>query len=88
MLLATLRFHERPGRDGFKVHCATVLWDAFQHGGKFVPKTIPQCTLTSISTGSPVQPQNGEYEYLEIVRQLGPACISRVHGDESSTCRV
>ena len=60
----------------------------FQHGGKFVHKTIPQCTLTTISIRPPVQPQNGEYAYLEIVRQLGPACISRVHGDESSTCRV
>ena len=24
----------------------------FQHGGKFVPKTVPQCTLTTISTRS------------------------------------
>ena len=60
----------------------------FQHGGKFVPKTIPRCTLTTILTRTTVQPQNREYAYLEIVRQLGPACIPRVHGDECGTCWV
>ena len=26
------------------------------------PKTVPQCTLTNISTWSPTQPQSGEYD--------------------------
>ena len=33
----------------------------FQHGSNFAPKTVPQCTLTTISTQSPAQPQSGEY---------------------------
>ena len=33
----------------------------FQHGGKFLPKTVPQRTLTIILTRSPVQHQSGEY---------------------------
>ena len=36
---------------------SSALWDCLQHGGKFVPKKVPQCTLTTILTQSPVQPQ-------------------------------
>ena len=40
-MLATLRLRGRPGRDGFKVHCGTVLGTNFPHGGKFVPQNSP-----------------------------------------------
>ena len=50
---ATLRLRGRPGRDG----CQSALWDCFgdricRHAS---PKTVPQCTLTTISTCSPAQ---------------------------------
>ena len=36
------------------------------------PKTVPQCTLTTISTRSPAQPQSGEYSsYFFQVVHLG-----------------
>ena len=45
---------------------SSALWDRF--GGrifivtsKLSPKTVPQCTLTTVSTQSPTQPQSGEY---------------------------
>ena len=45
---ATLRLRLRLGRDG-QGHCV------------LSPKTVPQCTLTTISTWSPATPQSGEY---------------------------
>ena len=51
----------RPARDG----CQSALWDCF--GGHIFnmaanssPKTVPECTLTTISTQSPAQPQSGQ----------------------------
>ena len=41
MLLATLRLHETPDRDGFKVHCGTVLWDAFSTWRQICPQKNP-----------------------------------------------
>ena len=56
-VFATLRLRGRPGRDG----CQTALWVCF--GGRTFntaanssPKTVPQCTLTTITTRSPAQP--------------------------------
>ena len=53
-LFATLRLRGRPARDG----CESALWDYF--GGRIFnmaanlsPKTVPQCTFTTISTGLP-----------------------------------
>ena len=58
---ATLRLRGRPSRDG----CQSALWDCF--GGRsfnmaanLSPKTVPQCTLTTISTRSPMEPHSGE----------------------------
>ena len=53
---ATLRLRGRPGRDG----CQSTLWDCFgdrisRHVENASPKTVPQCTLTTISTRSPAQ---------------------------------
>ena len=48
MHFATLRLRRRLGRDG-QGHCV------------LSPKTVPQCTLTTISTWSPATPQSGEY---------------------------
>ena len=60
-LFATLRLRGRPGRDS----CQSALWDCF--GGRIFNmatnsslRTVPQCTLTTISTRSPAQPQSGE----------------------------
>ena len=59
-LFATLRLRGRLARDGF----SSALWDCF--GGlifnmaNLSPKTVPQCTFTTISTRSPAQPQSGE----------------------------
>ena len=38
-----------------------------QHGGKFVPKTVPRYTLTTISSRSPTQPQSGEFRVRSLV---------------------
>ena len=53
-LFATLRLRGRPARDA----CESALWDYF--GGRIFnmaanlsPKTVPQCTFTTISTGLP-----------------------------------
>ena len=60
---ATLRLRGRPGRDGFKVHCGPFLGvHIFNMAANLSPKMVPQCTLTIISTRSPAQPQNGEYD--------------------------
>ena len=53
---ATLRLRGKPGRDG----CQSALWDCFgdricRHVENASPKTVPQCTLTTISTRSPAQ---------------------------------
>ena len=61
-LFATLRLRGRPGRDG----CQSALWDClggriYNMAANLSPKTVPQCTLTTISTmQSPAQPQSGE----------------------------
>ena len=46
---------------------SSALWDRF--GGRIFivasnwsPTTVPQCTLTTVSTQSPTQPQSGEYQ--------------------------
>ena len=61
-VFATLRLRWRPDRDGSQ----SALWDYF--GGRIVnmaafrpPLTVPQCTLTTLSTRSPPQPQCGQY---------------------------
>ena len=53
---ATLRLRGRPGRDGYQ----SASWDCFgdricRHVENASPKTVPQCTLTTISTLSPAQ---------------------------------
>ena len=58
---ATLRLRERRGRDG----CESALWDCFggqicRHVENATPKTVPQCTFTTISSRSPAQPKSGE----------------------------
>ena len=60
-LFATLRLRGRLARDGF----SSALWHCF--GGRIFnmaanlsPKTVPQCTFTTISTRSLAQPQRGE----------------------------
>ena len=73
-VFATLRLHRRPGHDG----CQSTLWDCFgEHIFNMVAnlssKTPPQCTLTTISTRSPTQPQSGEYSF----HKLKPHVISR-----------
>ena len=55
-LLATLRLRWRLSRDG----CQSALWDCFggricRHVENMSPKTVPQCTLTTISSRSPAQ---------------------------------
>ena len=65
---ATLRLCGRPGRDG----CQSALWDCFKgwichHAEKASPKIVPQCTLTTISTRSPAQPQSGELSYVAYI---------------------
>ena len=40
-LFATLRLHGRTARDGFQVHCGTVLGDAFSTWRQIVPKNNP-----------------------------------------------
>ena len=64
--LATLRLRWSPGRDG----CQSALWDCFdgricRHVENASPKTVPQCTLTIISTRSPAQPQSDEYTFAK-----------------------
>ena len=44
-----------------KVHCGTVLGGEFTAMLKCVLKKVPQCTLTTISSQSPTQPQSGEW---------------------------
>ena len=61
-LSTTLREIENPGRD----RCQSALWDCFggwicRHIENASPKTVPQCTLTTISTRSPAQLQGGEF---------------------------
>ena len=58
---ATLRLRGRPGRDG----CQSALWDCFSGrifnmAANSSHRTVPQSTLTTISTRSPAQPQSGE----------------------------
>ena len=69
-LSLVLRLCGRPARDG----CESALWDCF--GGRIFnmasnlsPKTVPQCTFTTISTRSPAQPQSGESdrEHFELL---------------------
>ena len=60
-LFATLRLRERLGQDG----CQSAFWDCFvgricRHVENASPKTIPQCTLVTISTRSLAQPRSGE----------------------------
>ena len=67
-LFATLRLRGRPGRDG----CPSAMWDCFKgwichHAEKASPKIVPQCTLTTISTRSPAQPQSGELSYVAYI---------------------
>ena len=55
----------RAGRDG----CQSALWDCFRRrifnmAANSIPKTVPQCTLTAISTWFPTQPQRGELKPL------------------------
>ena len=60
--------------------CQSALWDCFgdricRHVENASPKTVPQCTLTTISTRSrsPAQPQSGEYLshfFLQFVKLL------------------
>ena len=60
LILATLRLYGIPGRDVVKVHCGTVLGDAYLTWRKIRPfKTVRQCTFATISTRSPAQPQSG-----------------------------
>ena len=66
-VFATLRLHGRPGHDS----CQSALWDCF--GGHIFnmvanlsPKIVPQCTLTTILTRSPTQPQSGEYSFHKL----------------------
>ena len=44
-----------------KVHCGTVLGTHAHMVANSSPKTVPQCTLTTISAWSLAQPQSGEY---------------------------
>ena len=57
-LLTALSLRRRPGRDFFKVHFG----DVFPHSGKFVLQNSSQCTLATISTRSPAQPQSGQWD--------------------------
>ena len=73
-VFATLRLHGRPGHDD----CQSALWDCFgEHIFNMVanlsPKIVPQCTLTTILTRSPAQPQSGEYSF----HKLKPQVISK-----------
>ena len=56
-LFATLRFTGDRLKMVFKSIVGLFWGTHFQHVGKFVPKTVPQCTFTTISTRSPAQPQ-------------------------------
>ena len=54
----------KSGRDGSQ----SALWDCFErricrHVQNVSPKTVPQCTLTTILTRSPAQPQSGDYSH-------------------------
>ena len=52
----------RLGRDGSKVHCGTVLRDAFSTLRQIrPPKQSKGALLTTISTWSLAQPRGGEY---------------------------
>ena len=64
-VFVTLRLRGRPGRDD----CQSALWDCF--GGRIFNvaanssiKTVPQCTLTTISTRTSAQPQSGQWKRL------------------------
>ena len=55
-VLATLRLRGRPGQDSRQVHGGRI----FNMAANLFPKTVPQCTLTIISTRSSAQPRSGE----------------------------
>ena len=44
-----------------KVHCGTILGDAFQHCGKFVPQNSPTMHFHHHLDLVSAQPQSGEY---------------------------
>jgi len=53
-LLATLRLHGWPGRDGFQVHCGTALGGRiFNMAANLFPKPVPQCTWKPSGPGQP-----------------------------------
>ena len=76
-VFATLRLHGRPGHDD---GCQRALWDCFEEHifnmvANLSPQTAPQCTLTTISTRSPAQPQSGEYSFHKLDMHMRPGTV-------------
>ena len=79
-VFATLRLSGDRVEMVVKVHCGTVLGTNLPPCWNASPKTVPQCTLTSISTRSPVQPQSGEIAlFLSLARVLKLMLLSNFY---------
>ena len=77
LLFATLRLRGRPGEMVVKVHCGTVLREAFSTWRQIRPPK--QCTLTTISPGLPRNLNVANYEVadetgLNFVHKAIPQC--------------
>ena len=57
----TLRLRGRPGRDGFIVHCGTVLGHAFSKWRQIRPQNSPTMHFVNHLDPVPVQPRSGKY---------------------------
>ena len=73
-----------PGRDG----CQSALWDCFRGrifnmAANSSPQTAPQCTLTTISTRSPTQPQRGELRVRSLALPVFTKAKKREHLESS-----
>ena len=79
-VFATLRLSGDQVEMVVKVHCGTVLGDEFAAMLKCIPKIVPQCTLTTISIRSPVQPQSGKIAlFLSLARVLKLMLLSNFY---------